>query len=160
MKNSTRLILAVTLVGSLGFGGLVRNVYAAQSQSIQLAQASDGDGEVDDDLEEQQETAKLQSLAKITLQQAQQAAETASAGKASSIELENEDGNLVYEVTISQKEVIVDAGDGRVLYTEDANQEDEKNEASHPKSSIQVPDDEGGANDYGAGQQGGWKKVN
>lgn len=144
MKNSTRIILAVTLLGSLGFGGLARNGYAAQPQtSIQVAQASDGDGEVDDDLEEQQEAAKLQSLAKITLQQAQQAAETASAGKASSIELENEDGNLVYAVNIGQKEVIVDAGDGRVLYTEDANQEDEKNEASRPKSSIQVQGNDG-----------------
>lgn len=68
MKNSTRIILAVTLIGSLGFGGLARNVYAAQSEtSIQVAQASDEDGEVDNDVEEQQEAAyKLQSIAKIT----------------------------------------------------------------------------------------------
>ena len=87
--------------------------------------------------------------------QAQQAAETASAGKASSVDLETEDGNLVYEVTIGQKEVIVDAGDGRVLYTENENQEDEKNEASRPKSSIQIPNNDGEAKDYGAQQQGG-----
>ena len=59
--------------------------------------------------------------------------------------MENEDGNLVYQVKIGQKEVIVDAGDGKVLYTEDVNQEDENNEASRPKSSIQVPDNDGEA---------------
>lgn len=146
MKNSTTIILAAALVGSLGLGGLARNVYAAQSQTnIQVAQASDGDGEVDDDVEEQQEAAQLQSLAKITLQQAQQAAETASGGKASRVKLENEDGNLVYLVTIGKKEVAVDAGDGNILYNKNENQEDDKNETSRPKSSIQVPDNDDGA---------------
>lgn len=121
----------------------------------QQSEASDGDGETNDDAEEQQEAAKLQSLAKITLQQAQQAAESAVAGKASSVELENENGNLVYAVEIGKQEVKVDAGNGRVLYTENENQEDEKNEASRPKSSIQIPNNDGEAKDYGAGQQGG-----
>lgn len=40
-----------------------------------IAQKSDGDGETNDDQQEQQEQAKLQSLAKITPEQAQQAAE-------------------------------------------------------------------------------------
>lgn len=52
----------------------------------------------------------------------------------------------------------MDAGDGRVLYTENENQEDEKNEASRPKSSIQVQGNDGEANDYGAGQQGAERK--
>lgn len=113
------------------------------------------DSETNDDAEEQQEAAKLQPLAKITAQQAQQAAETAVGGKASSVKLEDEDGNLVYAVEIGKQEFIVDAGNGRVLYSENENQEDEKNEASRPKSSIQIPNNDGEAKDYGAQQQGG-----
>ncbi len=106
--------------------------------NTQVAEPSDGDGETNDDVEEQQEAAKLQSLAKITPQQAQKAAETAHGGTATHVKLENEDGNLVYAVKIGQQEVKVDAGNGRVLYTEYANQEDKKSEASRPHSSIQV----------------------
>lgn len=156
MKTSTKIALvAAALMGTLGFSGLMRSVYAKQSPSAiavmpqhsgrtLVAQVSDGDGEAKDDVEDHKEAAQLQSLAKISLQQAQQAAESAVGGKASSIELENEDGNLVYEVSIGQKEVIVDAGNGTVLYTENANQEDDKNEASRPKSSIQIADTEDG----------------
>jgi uncharacterized membrane protein YkoI len=100
-------------------------------------EASDGDGETNDDVKEQQESAKLQPLAKINAQQAKVAAETAQGNKASSVKLENEDGNLVYTVVIGKKEVTVDAGNAKVLYTEAAN--DETNEGSHPRSSIQVP---------------------
>lgn len=117
------------------------------------SEAGDGDGETNDDTEDQQEADQLQSLAKITAQEALQAAQSTVAGKATSIELENEDGNLVYAVEIGQQEVIVDAGNGRVLYTENATQEDEKNQASRPKSSIQVPNTNG--SDYGSGQLGG-----
>ena len=201
MKTSAKIVLAtVALLGTLGFGGLVKTVNAQQSQSAvaimpqhrssalvaqasdgdgeandateapetnklsqsmnqndssresQQTEASDGDGETNDDVEEQQEAAKLQPLAKITAQQAQQAAQTSVGGQASKVELENEDGNLVYEVKIGQQEVIVDAGNGRVLYSENENQEDEKNEASRPKSSIQVPNNDGEANERGAKQ--------
>ncbi len=149
MKTSTKLILAAALFGSLGFGGLARTVYASQSKptvavipqhntSIQIAEASDGDGEEADDVEEKQEATKLQALAKITSQQAQQSAETAQGAKASKVHLDNEDGNLVYKVTIDQTEVAVDAGNGKVLYNEKVTQEDESTEVTHPRSSIQV----------------------
>jgi uncharacterized membrane protein YkoI len=161
MKTSAKLIVVGTPLGTLGLAGVARLVHAAQPQtpvaimpehrsSQQIAQASDGDGETNDDAkeqaQEQQEAAKLQSLAKITPQQAKQAAEVAQKGQASSVKLENEDGNLVYAVVIGQKEVKVDAGNGRVLYTEAGNHEGEKTEASRPRSSIQVaepPDGDG-----------------
>jgi uncharacterized membrane protein YkoI len=146
MKTSTKIILAVAFVGTLGLAGLSRVVTAKQPQSFvaiarqhhsanQIAEVSDGDGETNDDA---QEAAKLQPLAKITAQQAQQAAEASVGGKAKSVKLENEDGNLIYAVKIGQKEVTVDAGNGKVLYVENANEQDEKNEATRPKSSIQV----------------------
>lgn len=149
MKPSTKIILAVAFIGTLGLAGLLRVVSAKQPQSFvaiarqhhsatQVAEASDGDGETNDDAQEQQEAAKLQSLAKITAQQAQQAVEGSVGDKASSVKLENEDGNLVYAVKIGQQDVKVDAGNGKVLYAENGNEQDEQNEATRPKSSIQV----------------------
>ncbi|PMB46119.1 peptidase [Fischerella thermalis CCMEE 5330] len=168
MKTSKKIALAAALMSILGVGAVIKTVSASPSQnSVQvaqasdgdgeandateapeimkngvhhtkIAQASDGDGETNDDQEEQQEDKKLQALAKITAEQAKQAAETSVGDKASSVKLENEDGNLVYAVKIGQKEVKVDAGNGKVLYTENANQESDENEASRPKSSIQV----------------------
>jgi uncharacterized membrane protein YkoI len=143
MKTSTKLILAAGLLGSLGFGGLVRTVYANQSKpavaivpqrntSIQIAEADDGDRE------EKQEAIKLQALAKITPQQAQEAAETSQGAKASKVHLDNEDSNLVYKVIVGQTEVAVDAGNAKVLYSEKINQEDKSTEVIHPRSSIQV----------------------
>ena len=117
MKNSTKTIVTALLATVIGAGGMAAIVYA-------------------ESLEEQQETKSLQSLAKITLEQAKQAAEEAVGGTASSVELEVEDGSLVYEVEIGQTEAIVDAGNGEVLYTES---EDEAIEGSRPQSSIQVP---------------------
>ena len=149
--SATKIVaLAAVLAGTLGFAGLARNVSAKQTESqlavnnresTEIAQAIYGDGETDDDAEEKQEAAKYQSLAKITPEQAIAVAEAAIGRKAKEVELENENGNLVYEVEIGKKEVIVDAGNGKVLYTEDENQEDdEATEANRPKSSIQVPD--------------------
>ncbi|QIR40536.1 peptidase [Tolypothrix sp. PCC 7910] len=155
MKTSTKIILAVACVGTLGFAGLSRVVGAKQPQSpvavihqhhiaTQVAQGSDGDGETNDDVQEQQEAAKLQPLAKITAKQAQQAAEASTGAKASSVKLENDDGNVVYAVKIGQQDVKVDAGNGKVLYAENDNQEDEKNQAIRPKSSIQVSETDDG----------------
>ena len=110
---------------------------APSNTLIKVAEARDeGNGETKYDANEQQESALLQSLAKIT---PQQAAETARRGQESRVKLENENGNLVYAVEIGQQEVKVDAGNSKVLYTENASQEDEKSEAACPCSSIQVP---------------------
>lgn len=151
MKTSTKILLTAAFIGSLGFGGLAKVVYAKQSKpavavmpqnqsKTQIAEASDGDGEVADKVEERQETTRLQALAKITPQQAQQAAQAAIGGTARSVKLDEEDGNLVYKVKIAQTEAAVDAGNGKVLYTEKDNQEDNAaTEAKRPRSSIQVP---------------------
>jgi Peptidase propeptide and YPEB domain len=157
MKTSTKTTLVMAFIGLLGMGGLAKLAsagpafppYATMSpyHSRQMIGVKGGDQEMNDRAKEQQEAQKLQSLAKITPQQAQQAAEAAQGGQASSVKLENEDGNLVYAVAIGQKEVKVDAGNGRVLYTEVRNQEDKKTEASRPHSSIQVTEAPGGDGD-------------
>lgn len=144
MRTSTKLVLAAALLGSLGLGVLAKSVYANQSnldaatvssRTFQIAEASD-----DDDVKEKEEAAKLRKLAKITPQQAQKAAEDYLKGKAKEVELENDNGNLVYEVTIGQTEVAVDAGNAKILYTEKIGEEyDDATEAARPRSSIQVP---------------------
>lgn len=141
MKNSTKVVLAVAFVSTLSVAGFTR-VHASSSSTVMpqthsstlMAQAS---GETQDE----QSGAKYQNLAKITPDQAKKAAETAGKGKASSVKLENEDGNLIYEVVVGKKEFVVDAGNGKVLYSTQVGQpEDEAAEASRPRSSIQVPD--------------------
>ncbi|MGB5961110.1 MAG: PepSY domain-containing protein [Coleofasciculaceae cyanobacterium] len=149
MKTSTKFLLTAAFIGTLGLGGLAKVVYASQrepavaimpqSQSkTQIAEAYNY--EIADDADDRQEAAQLRSLAKITPQQAQQAAQAAVRGTVRRVELDEEDGNLIYTVTIAQTEVAVDAGNGKVLYTENINQEDnDATEARRPRSSIQVP---------------------
>jgi uncharacterized membrane protein YkoI len=158
MKNSTKITLAVALLGTLGVGSLVKVVNPTQAKTPvttisqhdktdQVAEAlgGDGDGETNDDVKEQQESARLQSLAKITPQQAQQAAEKAVGGQATRVQLENEDGNLVYSVLIGEKDVKVDAGNAKILYTE--NPGSEVNEKNRPHSSIRLSEGAGGDGD-------------
>ena len=155
MNNKVKIALAVAGIGIVGLIGIGRSSFAQtavqspvavlqpQKQVVEPA-GGDGDGEKNDDLQEQQESAKLQKLAKITPQQAQQAAETAQGGKASSVKLENENGNVVYSVVIGKAEVTVDAGNGRILSTENGQQKGKEGaEQNHPKSSIQASADLG-----------------
>jgi uncharacterized membrane protein YkoI len=127
--NNKLKIALVAGLGSIGMVSIVRTGFAqssinhsiavVQPQTVAIAaEASDGDGETNDDTQDQQGSAKLQQLAKITPQQATQAAEAKQGGKAGSVKLENENGTLVYAVIVGKTEVIVDASNGRVLSTE------------------------------------------
>ncbi len=70
------------------------------------------------------EAKKLASLAKISTDQAKAAAEKSAGGTASSVKLENENGNVVYVVTVGTNEVKVDAGNGMILNTESVDNSD------------------------------------
>lgn len=158
----TKLAVVATLAGVVGFAGVNRMVSAqstqtpsaatAQQRPAETAEPNEGSGE-NETANEQQETAKLQALAKITPQQAQQAASAAQPGQVSGVKLEDENGSLVYAVKIGQNEVKVDAGNGQVLYTETPNSE--QNEANRPKGSIQVPQSGNEANESGETNDGG-----
>lgn len=166
MKPSTKLILTVAIAGTLGLGGLAKLVNATQTQSqisvmphsTQKVEKSDGDGETNDDMKDQQESKTLQSLAKITPQQAQRSAETAEKGKATSVRLENEDGNLVYTVVIGQKKVTVDAGNAHVLSANALNHDrkHDQDNSSRLRSSIRV--EGAGAEDDETNDDGGIEK--
>lgn len=91
-----------------------------------------------EDIKEVTEALELQKLATIPIQAALQTAESFAGEQAHTVELENEDGNLVYEVVIELQEVYVDAGNGKLLYTETVKQVNEMDNAQ-PSSSIQAP---------------------
>jgi uncharacterized membrane protein YkoI len=86
------------------------------------------DGEEAEDRAEGAESERLKSLARITPEQAQSAALAQVPGTVKKVELENEDGNVVYGVEIKtakgESDVKVDAGDGRVLHVEQDGEDD------------------------------------
>lgn len=169
MKNSIKTFLALGLVGALGAGGtaMVANAKGASPTTVRDAriaqtvdneanenpdnEANEGPENEADDVNEAAEMAQYQSLATISAQQAQQAAETAQGSTATKVELGSEDGNLVYEVDFANAEVLVDAGNGQILKTEAAGQEENDATEAPIQSSIQVPDNDGG--DQGEVQQ-------
>ena len=97
--------------------------------------------ETDDpeDVESVTKALNLQQFDIIPIQDALKVAEMALGGTAHTIVLENEEGNLVYEVAIGLEEIYIDAGNGEVLFTEKSGQSDD---IDGVMSSIQVPFDE------------------
>ena len=78
----------------------------------------------DDDLNKTEEAAALASLATITADQASATARAQVPGDIQKVELDNENGSLVYSVEIGGKDVKVDAGTGAVLHIESDGPED------------------------------------
>ena len=147
MKPSVTASLIAAAIATISIGGIVQMVSASSPNSSLIAVAQQ---KVESRINEANEGAKLQSLAKVSASQAQQVAETAQGNKASSVQLENEDGNLVYAINIGQNEVKVDAGNGRILYTDNTAKEGSESEGSRPRSSIQVAEvEDGETNDDG-----------
>jgi uncharacterized membrane protein YkoI len=91
-----------------------------------------------EDTEQLRKAIELQQLAPIPIQEALQAAESVAGKQVHSIDLENKNGNLVYEVVVELQEVFIDAGNGQVLSTETVGQADNE-DAAQVNSSIQVP---------------------
>jgi uncharacterized membrane protein YkoI len=117
-----RLIAGGAAVAALGLGGTGIAIAqsggggakAAYSSSVTVAD-SGTENEADD--------AALAGLAKISPDQAKSAALAAVPGTAGKVELENEDGNVVFGVEVttaggSKMDVKVDAGNGKVLAQE------------------------------------------
>ena len=125
LKLKIALAAGLGVISIIGIGGATfarssmnNSIAVLQHKVANAADLGDGDGEKNDDVKEQQESAKLQSLAKITPQQAAQTAEAKQGGTASSVQLEQENGSVVYAVVIGKTEVTVDASNGQVLSTE------------------------------------------
>ncbi|MBI1886219.1 MAG: PepSY domain-containing protein [Chloroflexi bacterium] len=78
----------------------------------------------DEGLSEADEAAALAPLATVSTNQAVAAARAEVPGDLGKVELENENGSLVYSVEIGGKDVKVDAGTGVVLHVESDGPED------------------------------------
>jgi uncharacterized membrane protein YkoI len=96
---------------------------AEENEATEANDSKDGEkGEEPNGQAEGAESDRLKSLARITPEQAQTAALAQVSGTVKKLELENEDGNVVYGVEVKtvngESDVKVDAGDGRVLHVE------------------------------------------
>ncbi|GAA5514576.1 hypothetical protein Dcar01_03332 [Deinococcus carri] len=149
-KNTRTVLLALATTAAVGVP-LAGYAFAqtnpaqtapAQTSTAQSQNTGDNDAETQDDqtpayrssiqlppepqgaeVPDAQEEAQLRTLARITPQQATQAAQATVPGTVSSVKLEDEDGNLVYAALVGRTEVKVDAGNGRVLHQEAADTE-------------------------------------
>jgi uncharacterized membrane protein YkoI len=94
----------------------------ADDERNEKGEAAGGKQAVDEanDPAEQAEAASFSKLARITADQARTAALGRVQGTVASVVLENEDGNLVYGVSVKtaagERDVKVDAGNGTVLH--------------------------------------------
>jgi uncharacterized membrane protein YkoI len=145
LSRTKRLIAvgATAVAATVGVGGLVGFANAESPKQPASSQAADQTGDQTQDpsykssvtapeqngQNEADQSAALQSLAKISPDQARDAALAAVPGTADKVELDNENGNVVYSVTITdasgaKTDVKVDAGNGSVLHKDsgDANE--------------------------------------
>ncbi|MBE9193965.1 PepSY domain-containing protein [Synechocystis sp. LEGE 06083] len=151
MNNTVKVALTLGLLTVIGTGGAAmvanaRSLSPVANSVIRIAQTVDNEAnegpESKDDTEDAQEIARYQSLVKITPQQARQKAEAAQEATATKLSLEVEDGSLVYKVDFANAEVLVDAGNGQILKTELAGQEENDATEVTIQGSIQVPDND------------------
>lgn len=68
--------------------------------------------------QEEINTTRLLKLAKITKQQAKAIASAKFKGKFGAVDLENEDGDLIWSVEVGRHELAIDAGNGKILQVE------------------------------------------
>jgi uncharacterized membrane protein YkoI len=67
---------------------------------------------------EEVNTPRLKKLAKVTADQARQIARARFKGSIKQVDLENEDGNVIWSVEIGTHELSIDAGNGKILAIE------------------------------------------
>jgi uncharacterized membrane protein YkoI len=142
-RTKRLVVVGATAVGAtLGLVGIVGFTNADAPKQPVSAQADGKSGDQTQDpsykssvtapeqngQNEAGESAALQSMAKITPDQARDAALAAVPGTADKVELDNENGNVVYSVQITdangaKTDVKVDAGNGSVLHQDSAQNE-------------------------------------
>ena len=138
MDNKLVISAAAAAVLALGGGGAAIAAQQAQEENIKGGTITAPAGSVEENEtagneaaegNESAQAGQLQGLAKIDGAAAEEAALSAVHGQAKDIELENEGGFIVYEVKVAGDdgklhEVVVDAGNGKVLAQETEQGED------------------------------------
>jgi uncharacterized membrane protein YkoI len=162
LSRTKRLVaVGATAVGAtLGLAGIVGFTNADAPKQPVSAQADGKSGDQTQDpsykssvtapeqngQNEAGESAALQSMAKITPDQARDAALAAVPGTADKVELDNENGNVVYSVQITdangaKTDVKVDAGNGSVLHQDSA--QNEANQGAETRNGQEAPESPG-----------------
>lgn len=143
-KNTRNVLFILTALSAVGLPLAGHALAQGQAPAVQVAQTQNSqssDPETDDDqggavrgslqlsgeaqgteLPDAQQQAQYRAPAKITPGQVQQAALAAMSSAVTSVQLEEEHGSLMYSVVIGSTEAKVDAGTGRVLQQETAEQ--------------------------------------
>ena len=86
--------------------------------SIQVPSSGKAESGKAAEAHEEINTARLLKMAKITKEQAKVIASSKFKGKFAAVDLENEDGNLIWSVEIGSHELAIDAGNGKILQVE------------------------------------------
>lgn len=134
MKNKFTIALFALLLGGAGVVGSV--AYAqnkTQPAVVNQAQSvvnQDQNDPADGNQSEAVESQALTSQATITADQAKQIAETKTGGKATDATLGDENGTVVYEVTVGGQDVKVNAKDGSIVKIEKSDGETNDDTAS------------------------------
>ena len=134
MKQQVIAITALFLMSGVVIGGMVgmSHVLATDSNTSSQQESADEPENNSDkpdftssvrvsdtsEVDEATEVKQLRSVVKISEAQAKAAAEKNAGGVASSVKLENENGNVLYAVVVGDKEFKVDAGNGSILQVE------------------------------------------
>jgi uncharacterized membrane protein YkoI len=123
MKINRMTTIVFVLVGGLSVGIFLsqQSLSKGVTPSAQEGKATDESGDVeDDDADDTDEADVRPDQAGITAEAARAAAESGNPGaKTLEVELEDENGTLVYEVELDNDlEVIMDATNGKILGTE------------------------------------------
>lgn len=136
------IVAGLLLVGGLGGGLAMAQQSSADAPSAAQHEADEevqepsytGSIMVDDaqyeGMSEDEEAAALEELAVLSAADAEAAALAANPGTtAVQVELDNENGVVVYSVELSNGlDVKVDAGNGQILHTEQSDEDDEGND--------------------------------
>jgi uncharacterized membrane protein YkoI len=150
IRTIEKAILGVLLVLVLGIGSILVTAVATNKNPMELISsirvADSGD---DSEVSEAEESAQLAPLAKITAEQAKtiaiSAVDTKIVGEVTDVQLENENGNVIYAVEFTkdniETDVKIDAGNGKVLLVENDNNEADVEDG--PESELEEDEKEG-----------------
>jgi uncharacterized membrane protein YkoI len=138
MKNKFIIALFATLLGG---AGIVGSVVHAQNKTQPVAAVNQDQtaDPADGNQSEADESKALQSQATITADQAKQIAETKTGGKATDATLGDENGTVVYEVTVGDQDVKVNAKDGSIVKIEKS--DGETNDDTTSVDDVETNDD-------------------
>lgn len=95
-----------------------------EQKGLQEEQECEQEGQQEED-EGEESQKNLAARAKISEEQAKEAAEKATGGTATEVELDEQNGQVVYEVEVGDKEVIVNAENGKIISTDNDSDDDD-----------------------------------